>query len=121
MRPFTSTPSNVYFHGGVKVQLPKETKEIFVEMVSPEAAPAPVVEVVEVAAPIVEAEPVVEAAVDPAAAEPAVEEPATEEELVWSSAMTKSELLAVALKMGLPVTSANTKSEILAALDATKQ
>lgn len=120
MRPFTSTPSNVYFHGGVKVQLPKEIKEIFADLPSPEVAPA--VGVVEAAAEV-EVEPVVEAAVDPVAAaeEPAVEEPAVEEELVWSSAMTKSELLAVALKMGLPVTSANTKSEILAALDATKQ
>jgi len=55
-----------------------------------------------------------------------VEETATEEataapEVSWSSVMTKTELLAIAQQLGLPVSSANTKAEILSALDATKQ
>ncbi len=35
----------------------------------------------------------------------------------WSASMKKAELLSIALGMGLPVTKASTKAEILAALD----
>lgn len=70
------------------------------------------------------AEPAVAAAEEVAA--PVEETPVTEEataapEVSWSSVMTKTELLAIAQQLGLPVSSANTKAEILSALDATKQ
>lgn len=95
-----------------------------------EAAPAAEAEVVEAAPEAPAAEPEAEApAAEAAPAEPAAEAeaPAAEAPAAaepapsWSSAMTKTELLAIAAQLGLSVTSSNTKAEILAALDATKQ
>lgn len=48
---------------------------------------------------------------------PAVDDPSTPQ-TTWEPTWTKSQLLAVAQGMGLPVTSSNTKSEIVAALAA---
>lgn len=73
--------------------------------------------------PVVE-EPVVE---QPAAVEkaPVSEEPSPTDEspvtkVTWDPAWTKTQLLQVANELGLSVTVANTKTEILAALESTK-
>lgn len=124
MRPILET--KVLFFG-VRPQLPTEVPLVEGGF-APAATVEPVVEAAPVeAAPVAEVAPVVEA--EPAA-EPVAEaeEPVAEVDEVieksiptWNSTMTKSELLAVAQQFGLSVTSANTKAEILAALDAAKQ
>ena len=54
-----------------------------------------------------------------AAVSPSSVETAAGETPTWSASMKKAELLAVALGKNLPVTSASTKAEILAALEGT--
>jgi len=123
MRPILET--QVLFFG-VRPQLPTEVP--LIEGGPVQAAPVePVVEAAVDAAPVAEVAPVVEA--EPAAEIVAeAEEPVAEADEViekstptWNSTMTKAELLVVVQQLGLSVTSANTKAEILAALDATKQ
>lgn len=126
MRPTLNASFPIHIPG-VRLSVPLEVKvvenvatfngEKLGEVVLPEPTPA-APEVVEAAAvePLVADEVVAEA---PAAE--AEEAPAASDELTWSGTMTKTELLAIAQQLGLPVTSSNTKAEILSALDATKQ
>jgi hypothetical protein len=78
---------------------------------------------VEVAATTPEPEPVIEVAAtepEPVVAEPAPEPVVAEPEPApgWEPTWTKTQLLAVSQAKGLPVTSANSKAEIIAALTA---
>jgi len=81
------------------------------------AEPAPA----EVEEASVEETPVSEEVVAPVEDASVTEEATAAPDVSWSSVMTKTELLAIAQQLGLPVSSANTKAEILSALDATKQ
>lgn len=126
MRPTLNASFPVHIPG-VRLSIPMEVKvvenvvtfngEKMGEVVLPEPTPA-APEVVEAAA----VEPLAAAEVDAAApAAEAEEAPAASDELTWSGTMTKTELLAIAQQLGLPVSATNTKAEILSALDATKQ
>lgn len=127
MRPNLNTSFPVYIPG-VRLSVPMEIKvvenvvtlngEKLGEVVLPEPTPEAPAEVSEDVAqePLVVADEVAEETAPVETEEPAVPE------ITWSSAMTKSELLAIASQLGLTeVTSSNTKAEILSALDATKQ
>jgi len=122
MRPIlTST----FFHQASNVQHPLEVKLVEGAVAHPvsvvEAAPAEVVAAVEPA--VVETAAAPEAEAEAPAAEAEVTEESGEAPapvLTWDASMVKADLLAIAQQLGLAVTSANTKTEILAALDATK-